>query len=144
MINSIDYQNLLEGHQGKIAIAVLAAVIFIGVIFGAYCGASDQVNTPKADQHAANANVYHAQSVDAESAANDTGKQIETVEAQRQSVNKDIEVNDARLAESNQTLNKRKAEHNAIKQKVVVVNADNLDARERQLLTDLRELYPNR
>jgi hypothetical protein len=142
MLNKIKGLFVGEDRSAKpgLFIAVFLVLTSISLLF-AYCGADSTVNVPKADQYAANSNASHTQSVQAETDANNINSQSQVVEAKRQTAKSESEAATVSVRNNAENVKQRKAEYAKVRNTVPVVSADDLDARERKLLTKLRKLY---
>jgi flagellar biosynthesis component FlhA len=121
-------------------IPVVLFTILTVVFFCWYCAPST-TNVKKAEQYnqeSANANT---QSQIAETEANSIDQQVNVVDADRQTAKKNTEAAKVSVRNAENNIKTRKAQYDSERQKVVVVDGANIDARERRLLTDLRKLY---
>lgn len=105
-------------------------LLFVVVLFWAYCSAPSTVNVPKGTQNEINANIEKQNATISETQAN-------AIREQRMEANKET-------TRSKNNLNERKTNYEKVRQAANTRGVDNtnLDARERQLQSDLERLYP--
>lgn len=120
---------------------IVGLVGLVVLVMYLWITASSVTKVPKAEEYGKQSANANAVSVQAENNANVSAAQIAVVEAQRQTAKTDALV--AKAAKDQAEINriKRKVEYENFRKKGVVVDANNLDARERQLITDLNNLY---
>lgn len=118
----------------------LCAVLVVVVVLFAYCGASSKTDVPKSTEHQTNANALHNQSVQAETEANTIRERVNEVDAERKAVRKELEAARERSRKAEGALKKTKEEYENLRKSTVVIDNSDLTARERRLLTELRQL----
>lgn len=120
----------MERHKHAIQIGLtLLAVVMIGLLF-AYCSSSSEVQTDKADKYAQQSANSHVESVQAETNANVIAEQIEAVSEDREEAKK-------QYAKAKKKISK--VQYEKIVNQPVVIDTNDLDARERKLLARLRK-----
>lgn len=124
------------------AVAVGGAILF-WVLF-AWFSASSETNVPKAEDFNKQSSNSHIESVKSEGNANVTAEQVKAIDARRIEADRMARVAKATKNEAVNKLNKRTDEYETFRKKGTVVSSDDLDARERKLLSDLANTYPNR
>jgi hypothetical protein len=119
-------------------------VIFVGAaVLFSWCGASDKTSVPKAERLGNEANVLHQGSVNAEADANAERQKSDAVEVQRQTAKREVARSKQTIVEAENKQRKAQADYDKVRKTVPAINGSDLDARERKLLTDLRELQGN-
>lgn len=105
-------------------------LLLAAVLFWAYCAAPSTVNVPKGTQNEINANIEKQNATISETQAN-------AIREQRTEANKETE-------RAKGSLKERKTNYEKVRQAANTRGVDNtnLDARERQLQSDLERLYP--
>lgn len=114
-------------------VATIGGLLMVGLLF-AWFVSDSTVNVPKANVQAnisANAN---ANSVRAETAANTVAVEVKKAETNTAVARKDF-------TKAATKARKGIKQYENLKTKPVVINTRDLDARERKLLTNLRDLY---
>jgi hypothetical protein len=118
---------------------LVTAIVWVAIV---WIVASSETSVPKAEEYNRQSANAHNTSVLAESNANVIAERVKQAEANRQGAIRNARTANETLNQSKQNLNKRKAEYENNRKKGIVANANNLDARERQLESDLKSLYP--
>jgi hypothetical protein len=134
---------LYEKHKHAIHVAAVLAVILSVCLLGLYCSSSSDVSTPKADEFGRQSANAHAESVVNESDANSIAVQVGEKSREREMSREELD-RLIKLSKQNGKLKELVSEYEKVINENRPVDARDLNARERQLLTDLRELQDNR
>lgn len=123
-----------------VAVAAGLTVLFVAI---AWFTASSVTSLPKAEELNKQSANAHVESVKSEGNANVTAAQVNAVDANRQEAIRISRAASEAAKKEVETLNKRKAEYEKVRNTKRPVNGADLDARERQLQSDLDKLYPD-
>lgn len=102
---------------------------------------SSVVVVPKAEQHEINSRIAHARSIVLEQQADQLRKDFEAAEMERDELKRQLAIAKSNAAKQDEKTNGKRKEYEKVRKTPVVVSDRDLNARERQLGTDLDELY---
>lgn len=121
-------REIWEQHGTAIQIVGIMVLIVLIATLGIYYNSSSVTKVPKADAYSEESKEAHTESVVQEKEADIVAEEVKAVEGERQSAKVQAARAKARIVY-------------VPKEKIVIVRSDDLDARERQLLTNLEGLY---
>lgn len=114
----------------------IVVIALIGLLF-AYCSSSASTDTSKADKLGAQSANSHIESIQTEANANIINLQADDIAKDREEAEDDFRTQRDFLRKKKVTNKKYEKARNS----PVVVDTNALDARERRVLAELRELY---
>ena len=128
-----NYKNIIIG----------GSLLIFSIVLWSYCSASSEFHLPEADKLGYQANSKMQESNVAINSADELANQALELEVPKQQAIKRAQTSRAKFERSNQSLQKAKKEYEEFIQTPVVIDSDNLNERERALLPELRQLYPD-
>ena len=122
---------------------IIGGVLFILlVVFWSYCTADSEINLPKAETRAANANAAVQESETQIKAADEASTRAEALEQPKREAIQKAANSRQKFEKSSQNFQAKKNEYEKFQSNSIIVSTDDLDERERNLLSDLDRLYP--
>ena len=125
-------------------IGILAVFCLLTIVYAIWITAEYRTTVKEAEILQAESARLHNESILKETEANGLRRQVEILSRERIEAKQLFEQSLAKAKAGKVVVIERRTEYDKVRNSPIVINPDGVDERERQLLTDFRELYKDK
>lgn len=137
-----NFLNWLDANWQRLALTfgIFAIAIGLGLVL-MYATSSGVFRVPKAEEHELNSKIAHERSIELEKQADVLRRAFEVVERERDELKRQLDIAKSNSEREDVKTGTKRNEYEKVRKAPTVISDRDLDARERQLRTDLDGLY---